>query len=330
MEESNDKEKTLLIRDLFLGDGPRSESKKVISVKVPESGPEESEINQSFEAIFDDICTQIQDAIKAPSYADCMINNFPTTSTSKHTIASQINLMESLQEFFDFEISYELCGLKGIEMIGTVEDWELLKRKLHEIRKLLDPIMESADIGVCLPPEWWSCVEMVFDNLILTMKEPNRSGPFWRSILMESEPEIDGNPYSKERMKEYRDRQKFGAYDGWLVRFLFGSQDTINEKHFKTVVMGRGYRVNELSGVCKAPLTVSLEWCDPVITEKVALIGGIIGFHCHENNTMNGVPSLQPHHMWAMVVDPSSNLRNLKDVIAAKNEGKGVDTVSTE
>ncbi|KAL3905740.1 MAG: hypothetical protein SGILL_009554, partial [Bacillariaceae sp.] len=309
------------VQDFFLS----SSSKTSISVDVPESGPAESEINKSFEAIFDEIHKQVHDAIKCPEYANCMLNDFPTTSTSTHTIVSQINLMESLEEFFEYKINYCTCGLKGVEMLGTVEDWELLKRKFQEMRNLLDPLMGVASMGWFLPPEWWQCVEMVFDNLILARKHPERSGPFWRSILVQSEPEVDRNPYNRERAtKKYRDRQKFVAYDGWLVRFLKGDRDTINEKDFKDIVIDSGNPVNEMSGMCQSPLNVTLKWCEPNINEDVRLIGGILGFHCHENDTMNGTPSLQPHHMWAMMVDPSSKLRNLK----AKGTGNSGDPMT--
>ena len=73
-----------------------------------------------------------------------MISDFSTT-TSVHRIVSQITLMTSVQEFFDYWIG-TACGIPAIEMKGTLEDWMKLKEKIISLWKTLTPIL--SEIGL--------------------------------------------------------------------------------------------------------------------------------------------------------------------------------------
>ncbi|CAB9512648.1 expressed unknown protein [Seminavis robusta] len=193
-----------------------------------EFGPQEHH-QASFEPVFDEIHKQVQDAIKLPLFATEMKSSF-STSTATHVIASQINLMEGLQEFFEYSVSYMGCGLKRLEMMGTVEDWEHLREKFRRVRELLEPI--KSHLEMYLPNEWWACVEMVFDNLLLTVKEPALVGTFWRNILLQAPPHWVTDYYGKKG-KGMRHREQVDAYDGWVVRFLGGNTDILcnNDVH---------------------------------------------------------------------------------------------------
>ena len=62
-------------------------------------------------------------------------------------------------------------------------------------------------------------------------------------------------------------------------------------------------------------MKVSLTWCSPPISDESTLVAGMVGFKVHkgeesdEIETCEAVPSVQPHHMWAMMLPPNSPIR---------------------
>ena len=57
-------------------------------------------------------------------------------------------LMASLQKYFDYSFG-TLCGIPGVEMTGSEEDWIRLGEKTKKLETLLMPIMD--EIGLA---EW--------------------------------------------------------------------------------------------------------------------------------------------------------------------------------
>lgn len=55
----------------------------------------------NYDDLFQQFSDQLEKSIKVPKFATVMQNDFSTTS-GPHKIASQINLMGSLQEFFEY------------------------------------------------------------------------------------------------------------------------------------------------------------------------------------------------------------------------------------
>jgi hypothetical protein len=254
----------------------------------------------NYEAVFDTFSSELEERIKVPEFADTMQNDFSTSSPS-HKIASQINLMASLQEFFTYQMGMSGCGIKGVEMLGKVSDWDKLKEKLDRVRKLLAPIEDKLK-RQGLDPEWWDHVSDVFENLALTYKQPKTPTvrKFWADILMHSKDWA----YGPSGMS----RGEVEAYNGWLIKFLLG-QDSILVKD-----MQNEKTLKKLSGLNEVPLNIVMTWCSPPIEDEAQLVSGIMGFTFHpEKATFNGVPSLQPHHMWAMMLPPDSPLRESGD-----------------
>ena len=65
-----------------------------------------------------------------------------------------------------------------------------------------------------------------------------------------------------------------------------------------------------LSGLNGVPLLVAMTWPTIQSLEETELKAGIMGFKLvAPSATFNGVPSLQPFHMWAMMIAPDSMLR---------------------
>ena len=96
-----------------------------------------------------------------PEFVDGVTADFGTTSAVQK-IVSQITLMYSVNQYFDFEVMYG-CGIPATEMLGSEEDWMKLS-KLKVLRTLLEPIQN--DFG--LSSKWWDLVQKVFWNLQAT------------------------------------------------------------------------------------------------------------------------------------------------------------------
>lgn len=198
------------------------------------------------------------------------------------------------------------CGLRGLEMSGSVNDWARLALKLVEVRETLKPIETTLDISSV----WWDHVLEVFHNLASTRKNPDNPNvaKFWINVLMDTTGTkyVGGGGSMPGRPVEVE------AYDGWLVRFLMDRKKVLVEdlKNSKNVR-------EKLSGFNKVPMKVSLTWCDPPVSDQSTLIAGIVGFKLHkgedrdvtENVDGEAVPSVEPNHMWAMLLPPDSPVR---------------------
>ena len=67
--------------------------------------------------------------IKDPSIADWLIPKFTTTTENDRIVAS-ISMMATLQSYFVFKYCLS-CGLPSITLLGTVDDWKLLRSLLE-------------------------------------------------------------------------------------------------------------------------------------------------------------------------------------------------------
>ena len=54
--------------------------------------------------------------------------------------------MASLQKYFDYSFGTE-CGIPGVEMTGSEEDWIRLSEKTKKLETLLVPIMDEIGLG---------------------------------------------------------------------------------------------------------------------------------------------------------------------------------------
>ena len=303
------------VRELFVS----HQGKETISVELNCYGIEDA----NYDTLFTAFASGIEQRIKVPEYAAYMQSDFGSSNPLTHTIASQINLMASMQEFFNFEMVCCGCGLRGIEMKGDISDWENLSLKLQRVRETLQPINKHLN----LREEWWDHVFYVFQNLILTRKCCPQYNPtvreFWKNILMDTKGtkwiggggSMPGKPVDVD------------AYTGWLIKFVTGEDKILAE-----VLKSRGdhkddwkYIKEKLSGWNQVPMKVKLAYCNPVVEDTSTLVAGIVGFKIiHEEegggnkkdddgsnsgNTTESVPSVEPHHMWAMLLPPDSPLR---------------------
>ena len=202
----------------------------------------------------------IQSNIKVENYVNTVRSNF-STSTDTHRIVSEITIMSSMQEFFEYRMA-TLCGIPFVEMEGTEEDWLMLKSKLIELKKMLQPIHEK--IG--LNEAWWMKVEMICDKLIETYRD-NGDKEWWSKIFSSHHSGFGSGGSSV-------------TYDGWFVRDLMMLE---SGKSFRSIP----------SGLVSVPLTYD----NNGIETKGAIVSGIAGIQIDESNE---VPVVSSVHGWAI------------------------------
>lgn len=240
------------------------DGKKTLQVNVPSS----TIYGIDYNWFFNEMSKKISENVKVPEYVDAVTADFSVTSPVQK-IVSQITLMSSLQEFFEFKCML-LCGIPSVEMIGSEEDWLKLQSKLKVLRTLLEPV--ENDIG--LTAEWWSLVENAFCKLLATYRgEPDKD---WWSRIVTKTPFGSGGQCS---------------FGGWIIRFMEGSE-SLDFDDFS-------------GGLVTVPLTIA----DPSgVEDTAALVAGMLGFTCRSDGT-GGVPSVQPFQGWSLLLLENSPFR---------------------
>merc|ERR1712170_72987 len=252
------------------------EGKKEIEVDVtPNQLKNISGIDYSW--LFDQFSKGIERNINVPEYVQHMIPDFSTT-TSVHRIVSQITLMTSVQEFFEYRVN-TVCGIPAIEMKGTLEDWMKLKEKIKALGKTLEPIEDDIGLGnrqfgYFKQHSWWDNVEKIAEKLLDTF-EGNPDEEWWSKIITEKS-YGSGSP----------------DFNGWFMEKL------LYIRNAKTIGSAP-------SGLVSIPMKFS----DPGRNEKGAVIAGMAGYKFYHQET-NRRPAIEPMHGWSLLLEPNSVFRN--------------------
>ena len=125
--------------------------------------------------LFDQFSEGIRKNIKTPGYVDAMAADFSTT-TPDQLIASQIMLMSSVQKYFDFVMYFD-CGIPGVEMKGTLQDWNQLIAKTENLKKLLQPIMDEIAMK-----EWFGTTLTTLKKLVDTFEGKPDKGKYLNQV----------------------------------------------------------------------------------------------------------------------------------------------------
>ena len=254
VDENGEKNK---VRDFFVD----HQGKKTIEIFLP------GRLDQiEYDWLFNQFSAAIRNNIKTPGYVDKMESNFSTT-TCDQKIASQIMLMSSLQKYFDFCCS-TCCGIPGVEMEGTKEDWQKLIDKTENLEKMLGPIMDEIRLG-----KWFDTTKAILRKLLETF-EGNPDVEWWSHILSWNETYGSG-------AREW--------WSGWMIDFLMAGKAE-KPKDFQ-------------SGVVSVPLTLIDEVFGPPVKDTGTLIAGTIGFTVEEGSR---APIVQAKQGWALLLPKGS------------------------
>lgn len=119
----------------------------------------------SFESAIAGFSAQIREATD-PVLQETLICDFSTTTPAIRT-ASEVALMDSFQNYFDYEMRC-VCGIPAITIEGTPEDWRRIRARVEVL----------GTYGL----EWWvSRLRPVLDEFVLAA-EGQPTAEFWKAI----------------------------------------------------------------------------------------------------------------------------------------------------
>jgi len=209
---------------------------------------------------FREMTDLIQSNIKVDKYVDTVRSDF-STSTKTHRIVSEITVMSSMQEFFEYCMR-TFCGIPFVELGGSEEDWLKLKTKLLALKKMLQPILKS--IG--LNPAWWRKVELISDKLVETYRG-NGNKEWWSKILSHESHGFGSGSYT--------------TYDGWFLKDLLNISKEVES--FSSIP----------SGLVSVPLIFDNNGHET----DGAIVSGIAGIKIDETSH---IPVVSSTHGWAI------------------------------
>ncbi|HEY0668079.1 MAG TPA: DUF4419 domain-containing protein [Sphingobacteriaceae bacterium] len=129
-----------------------------------------------------------------------LINNLAadfTTTTPTVKVASQITIMESMKEFFNYKVVIIGCGIPEVTVKGSVKDWEKILERLDYLSKY--------DL------KWWTSELSPVIKKIIETKKGKLDKQFWMNMV------------------KYHKTGAYGTYDGidgWLLKFYPYLQDS--------------------------------------------------------------------------------------------------------
>jgi hypothetical protein len=225
--------------------------------------------NINYSWLFDQFSSGIRKNIKTPRYVDTMIADFSTT-TPDQLISSQIMLMSSLQKYFSYCCDTR-CGIPGVEMKGTLQDWTQLFTKTKNLEKLLLPIMKEIGLN-----EWFSSTLDTLTKLKNTF-EGNPDKEWWGHILSWN--------------------QRFGSgerkwWSGWIIDFLMAG-DAQNPQNFQ-------------SGFVSVPLKIVDGGIhNEEVSDEAKLVAGTFGYTVEEGHRC---PVVEAKQGWILLLPKKSPL----------------------
>ena len=154
------------VRDFFVDHG----DKKDIIINLP---GKLDEVN--YDWLFDQFARGIKSNIKTPGYVDQMVADFSTTGADQK-ISNQIMLMSSLSKYLKFQCR-TLCGIPGVEMEGSLEDWQTLLKKTQDMHAMLKPILDEIDLE-----QWFESTLVMLQKLLDTF-QGRPDVEWWSHIL---------------------------------------------------------------------------------------------------------------------------------------------------
>lgn len=139
---------------------------------------------------------------------DLIVSGFSTTGPIE-LAASEIVLMEAMQNFFDYR-EFTRCGIPEITLLGTVEDWKSVRTRTNNL----------SEFGL----GWWTePLSKVLDEFVLAVQnKPNSE--FWQSFYKwqngSGGPRITGLvnslfPYVKNHKKNWEKNTATGPWAGY-------------------------------------------------------------------------------------------------------------------
>ena len=275
------------------------EGKEMIEIVLP---GRLDQVNYSW--LFDQFSSEIRKRIKAPGYVDTMKADFSTT-TSDQLIATEIMLMSSLQKYFDYGMCTTYCGIPGVDMKGTLSDWENLVTKTENLMTMLEPILDDLspdDTGSSRSSlnRWFHGTLSILKKLLDTYNG-NPDKEWWSHILSWNESGYGSGSRS--------------WWEGWIIDFL--------GKCAREVSRPRNFK----SGMTSVPLKITDEFFGPPVSDMAELVAGTFGFSVEEGHR---APVVEAKQGWMLLLPKGSPVIARMKGCALDKQSLGNDSVNRE
>ena len=232
--------------------------------------------------IMSDFTGQIESNTKG-DIGQTITADFSTTGVTER-ITSQITLMESLKEYFEYVVVYMACGIPSVTLTGTPQDWQ---KVLEKTRRL-----EKYGVG-----KWTQSLEPILKEFVEASKG-KANQKFWQGMVKQKRVDkLAGGGCDPGEPTEL---------DGWILKFFPDEKGQTLDKipHTDTMPAERVYvdfiyqMIDSLTG------TIMLEM-------PMQLVAGFIGT---EVNTETH--ALTPKMGWAVrqMASVDSIVKKLKDL----------------
>ena len=149
-----------------------------------------------WEQILSDFTARIHENTKG-DIAKTITADFSTTGVTER-ITSQITLMETMKNYFDFIVVYLACGIPNITLKGTPDDWQKVLDKTQQL--------EQYDMT-----EWINSLKPILREFVRASNgNPNQK--FWKNMVKKTDPNklIGGGCDFREPTQ----------LDGWILKFF--------------------------------------------------------------------------------------------------------------
>lgn len=203
----------------------------VISTDAIELG----NVKSDWESLFPQFINQIND-YTGKKLSDVLTANF-TTTTATTKIVSEITVMETVKEYFNYKVIMIGCGIPRITIEGTVKDWEKILAKTQYLSKY--------------NLTWWTNELEPILQEIIKAKKGHFNKAFWMNMVKAhtekkygSPTTIDGwiikfFPYTKEGKKtDLKPITQINSLASELVKVPFTLIDEKNNKSYKMEFWG--------------------------------------------------------------------------------------------
>jgi hypothetical protein len=163
------------------------EGKKMLTVERDVTGVKDL-ADFEWETVFPEFAEQIA-GFTGKTLIDNLSADF-TTTTPTVRVATQITIMESMKEFFNYKVSFIGCGIPEVTVEGSVKDWKKILKRLDYLSKY--------DL------KWWTSELKPVIQKIIDTKEGKLDKQFWMNMV------------------KYHELGAYGSYngiDGWLLKF---------------------------------------------------------------------------------------------------------------
>lgn len=116
---------------------------------------------------------QISTNLKDPEVTQWLLPSF-TTTINDDRVAAAVTIMSTLQAYFEYGFCLS-CGIPNVTLLGTVEDWKMLREKIDGLLKY------EVDGKKYIMQKWHGLLSKVVDEFVKSAEgKPNLE--FWDTV----------------------------------------------------------------------------------------------------------------------------------------------------